>query len=139
MIGEYTPIFGKESLIIKKDISEQDIYVNVDIEKIVRVFDNILINAKKYSSKPADIHVKLCRQNNKAIVSISNTTNKISVDNLDIIFEKFYRVDSSRRDDGGSGLSLAIARRIVELHGGNIWAEYKDDVITFYIELDAQI
>ncbi|MBZ9689869.1 HAMP domain-containing histidine kinase [Clostridium estertheticum] len=137
MIGEYVPIFIKEDLLIRSDIP-QDIYINVDIEKIVRVFDNILINAKKYSSKPSDIHVNLCYKNNKVIVSISNKTDQIQVENLDLIFEKFYRVDTSRKGEDGSGLGLAIAKRIVELHQGKIWAEYKDHIITFNIELYIQ-
>ncbi|WML34399.1 HAMP domain-containing sensor histidine kinase [Clostridium sp. OS1-26] len=138
IIGEYIPIFSKEDLIIKGDIPEKDIYVKVDTEKIVRVFDNILVNAKKYSCKPSDIHVKLSYGNKKALVSISNKTDKMLVGNLDMLFEKFYRVDTSRKDDDGSGLGLAIAKRIVELHDGNIWVEYKNHIITFNIELYTQ-
>lgn len=135
MVGEYTPIFSKEGLSIKRDIPEQDIIVNVDIEKIVRVFENILINAQKYSIKPSEINVKLSKQNKKTVLSISNKTDKISITNLNIIFEKFYRVDASRKEDDGAGLGLAIAKRIVELHGGSIWAEYNNDIITFNVEL----
>lgn len=138
MVGEYIPIFSKSQLIIVRDISEEDIMLSVDIEKIVRVFENILMNAKKYSTKPSEIHVKLYKHNNSAITSISNKTDKIFTENLDNLFEKFFRADSSRKDIDGAGLGLAIAKRIVELHNGRIWAEYQDSVITFYVELDIE-
>lgn len=134
LVGEYVPIFSEERLTIKRDI-EQGIEVEVDIEKIVRVFENILMNAKKYSAKPSEIHVELYEKNHKAVVSISNRTAKIPVGNLELLFEKFYRADISRKDSDGAGLGLAIAKRIVELHGGRIWAEYKDEHITFNVEL----
>lgn len=135
LTGEYIPIFGKEGLTLKKDIPEQDIMVSIDIEKMVRVFDNILINAKNYSLKPSDIWVKLCKQNKLAVISISNQTDQPPVENLDMLFEKLYRGDASRTENDGSGLGLAIAKKIVELHGGKIWAEYKEGFLIFYIEL----
>lgn len=142
LVGEYTPIFGKEGLTIKRDIPAQDIYVEVDIEKIVRVFENILMNAMKYSTGPSDIYVKLkyarlYEQMNAVVVSISNRTDKIRMENLDMLFEKFYRADTARKDSDGAGLGLAIAKKIVELHEGKIWAEYKDGFISFIVELYA--
>ncbi len=134
LVGEYVPIFSEEGLTIKRDI-EQGIEVAIDIEKIVRVFENILMNAKKYSTKPSEIHVKLYEKNHRAVVSISNKTDKIPVENLELLFEKFYRADVARKDRDGAGLGLAIAKRIVELHGGRIWAEYKNERITFNTEL----
>ncbi len=139
LVGEYIPILSREGLTIERDIPVQDIYVTVDIEKIVRVFENILTNARKYSPKPSVIHVKLYKQDNKATVSITNRTDRIPVENLDLLFEKFYRVDTSRKDSEGAGLGLAIAKRIVELHGGRIWADCREDRITFAVELQSDI
>lgn len=138
LIGEYIPIFNREGITFKIDIPEQDIIVSIDIEKMVRVLDNILINAKKYSVKPSDILVKLHNRNNKAVVSVSNRADEIPIENLNMLFEKFYRVDTSRTNNDGTGLGLAIAKRIVELHDGKIWAEYKAGIITFFVELDVQ-
>jgi signal transduction histidine kinase len=136
LVGEYVPIINREGLEIKRDIPTKDVYVTADVEKIVRVFDNILVNAKKYSSSPSEIIVSLHCVNNRAIVSISNKTEIIISENLDKLFEKFYRIDQSRKDNDGSGLGLAIAKRIVELHEGKIWTEYMEGMITFNVELE---
>jgi len=74
--------------------------------------------------------------NNRAIVSISNKTEKFISENPDKLFEKFYRIDQSRKDNEGSGLGFATAKRIVELHEGKIWAEYLEGMITFNVELE---
>ncbi|MBU5226265.1 HAMP domain-containing protein [Clostridium senegalense] len=138
LIGEYIPIFEKEGMIIKLDIPDKDATVSIDIERIVRVFDNILINAKKYSTKPSNIYVKLNIDNRKVAVSISNETEVMPLDDLNKIFDKFYRIDKARTEDGGSGLGLAIAKKIIELHNGKIWAEYTNRIITINIEIPVE-
>ena len=63
-----------------------------------------------------------------AIVSVIDRGPGIPPAELENIFERFYRLDPSRaRDDGGAGLGLAIVRRLVELHGGRVWAENMPD------------
>lgn len=135
LTGEYIPVFEAEGLSINYNVPEEDIIVNVDIEKIVRVFDNILINAKKYSSKHSEVVVELYKNETSVVVSISNKVNNMPIDDLEKLFERFYIVDKSRGYEGGTGLGLAIAKRIVELHRGKIWAEYKDNIIKFNVEL----
>ena len=99
IIGEYTPIFAREGLDIKKHIPEEEIIVCVDVEKLMRVFDNLLINAKKYSLKPSDIDIKVSKKNGKVVVAISNKTEKIPVENLDKLFERFFKLDKARGED----------------------------------------
>ncbi|MBL4931790.1 HAMP domain-containing sensor histidine kinase [Clostridium paridis] len=136
IIGEYSPMLENKGLKVIPRSFDEEIFVNIDIEKIVRVFENILSNAEKYSFKPSDILINLEKDKDNIIVSISNKGEHLNQDELNKIFEKFYRVDVSRSNKiQGSGLGLAISKKIVELHGGEMWAECKRDIITVFIKL----
>lgn len=134
IIGEYIPILEKESLDIQKSITEEDIHVSMDIEKMVRVYDNLLMNVIKYSMKPSIIKVDLHKVGIKTILSISNQVENLQVQDVNKLFERFYRGDKARKEDGGSGIGLAISKRIIELHGGTIKADYIEGWLTFTIE-----
>lgn len=135
MLGEYTPVLEAKGLRIITDI-EKEIPAKIDIEKIVRVFDNILSNAEKYSIKPSEINVKAENKSGYAGISISNEGEHIEQDKLNKMFEKFYRVDISRSSyNEGTGLGLAISKKIVELHNGQIWAECDGNIITINVRL----
>ncbi|ERI91863.1 ATPase/histidine kinase/DNA gyrase B/HSP90 domain protein [Clostridiales bacterium oral taxon 876 str. F0540] len=136
MLGEYTPMLEAKGLRIVTDIDEE-IPAKIDIEKIVRVFDNVLSNAEKYSVKPSDIIIRAENKEGIAHILISNKSEHIEQDKLNKMFDKFYRVDVSRSSNiEGSGLGLAISKKIIELHGGQIWAECDGDVIKIYINLN---
>ena len=76
------------------------------------------------------------RIKDKILLSFENHGKNIPKEKLDSIFEKFFRLDSSRRSNtGGAGLGLAIAKEIVELHGGSISARSQDEKVTFTVEL----
>lgn len=62
LVGEYTPIFNREGLEVYKDISSEDIFINIDVEKIVRVLENLLTNAKKYSLRNDKVLVTLYKE-----------------------------------------------------------------------------
>jgi len=134
IIGEYIPILEKEGLDIQKSMPEEDIHVSLDIEKMVRVYDNLLMNVIKYSMKPSIIKVDLNIVGQKTILSIANQVENLPVQDVNKLFERFYRVDKSRKEDGGSGIGLAISKRIIELHGGTIKADYREGWLTFTIE-----
>lgn len=135
MLGEYTPVFESKGLNVITDIDEK-LYTKIDIEKIVRVFDNILSNAEKYSIKPSEIIVNAEIKSESIYISISNKGEHIDQDKLNRIFEKFYRVDVSRSSNvEGSGLGLAISKKIIELHNGEIWGECEDEMIRICIKL----
>jgi len=135
LIEELVPICENNNVTISKEFIKEKIIVNVDPNKVARVFENLLINAISYSIKPSDISVILSKENDFSLVSIKNKCKKISDDNLRRIFDRFYRVEESRSSDtGGSGLGLAIAKGIVELQNGIIEAKYENDYISFNVK-----
>ena len=105
-------------------------------DKLSRVFNNLIKNAVNYSKENTDIDISILNKENQATVKITNKGKQIPKEKLDKIFEKFYRLDSSRTSKtGGSGLGLAIAKEIVELHGGRIYAESDMKETTFSVIL----
>jgi len=93
-----------------------------DAAKLRQVLVNLLDNALKFTPGGGRIVVTLGMQNDSVRVEVSDTGRGIATEHLPHVFERFYKVDRSRRD-GGTGLGLAIARHIVEAHGGTIGVE----------------
>lgn len=112
---------------------EENLMVYGDPDKLARVFDNILRNAIAYCYENTRIQIEAQMKNRDVEIIFTNQGDKIPGAMLQTIFEKFYRVDGSRSSGtGGAGLGLAIAKEIVELHGGLIRAK-SDDMRTQFI------
>lgn len=102
---------------------EEDIQLLADGDQLARVFDNILRNAICYSDPGTEIRIQVEDTEEAVFLSFTNHGLIISEDQLEHIFDKFYRIDEARgSNSGGAGLGLAIAKIIVELHGGTIRA-----------------
>lgn len=98
--------------------------VNIDPQRIRQVLNNLLANAIEHTLNKGTITITAHGKANEITISVTDTGEGISAEDLPNIFERFYRVDKSRaRSTGGSGLGLTIAKRLVEAHGGRIWAE----------------
>ncbi|SHI05819.1 sensor histidine kinase [Clostridium grantii] len=97
-------------------------------EKSIRQLISILLdNAIKYSTDNSEIEITLKKRGRQSIISVSNKTKDIKKGNLDILFDRFYRTDSSRNSKtGGFGIGLSIAKSIVDVHKGNITAKSVD-------------
>lgn len=107
-----------------------------DSNKLARVFNNLIKNAIFYSLDDSDISIKMNKDQSFVTVVVTNKGKKIPDDKLKRIFEKFYRLDSSRTSKtGGSGLGLAIAKEIVDLHGGVIMATSNELETSFFVKL----
>jgi len=108
-----------------------------DSEKLVRVFSNLLSNALKYGKDGQKIAMELKPLSDERVrIVIKNDGKKIPDDALEQLFERFYRAESSRSQESAStGLGLAIAKSIVELHSGTITAETDEKWTAFIIEL----
>ncbi len=112
---------------------EDNLVVYGDPDKLARVFDNILRNAIAYCYEDTKIQIDARMKKKDVEIVFTNQGDKIPGVMLQTIFEKFYRVDGSRSSGtGGAGLGLAIAKEIVELHGGLIHAK-SDDMRTQFI------
>ena len=113
---------------------EEDIIIKGDKESIKKVLHILLDNAIKYTNKNGRIEVNLYQDKNKIKLKVKNTGEGIRKEELEKIFERFYRVDTSRaRETGGYGLGLSIAKSIVESHNGKIYAESNEEKDTTFI------
>lgn len=106
-------------------------------EQIKQVVMILLDNALKYTDTKGKINLTLKREYNNIVLSLTNTGKGIPEEHLDRIFDRFYRIDKSRsRNSGGYGLGLAIAKTIVEQHGGKISVKsVLNESTSFKIEL----
>ena len=114
----------KISLLFRSSVSP-DCSICIDTEKMKRVINNIIGNASKYiDTDMGVIYVNIEDSGENLIIYITDNGVGIAKEELPLIFERFYRTDSSRNSNtGGSGLGLSIASKIMEDHGGTIQAE----------------
>lgn len=135
IIDDFYPILKELNKKVKFN-SKESIILFADANRLSRVFNNLLKNAIYYSKENSDIEIDLTKLDNKVLVKVINKGKQIPKAKLDKIFEKFYRLDTSRNTNtGGSGLGLAIAKDILELHGGNIKAQSSEKETIFIVEL----
>ena len=108
---------------------EKDVQVIADGEQIRRVIHNIVSNAIKYMEKPKGIiQLRVKDVGDFIQVEIEDNGKGIAAKDLPYIFDRFYRTDASRNSaTGGSGIGLSIVKKIIEDHGGKIWATSKED------------
>ncbi|MDD2587116.1 MAG: HAMP domain-containing sensor histidine kinase [Syntrophomonadaceae bacterium] len=116
---------------------QPDVLLHGDKDSIKKVISILIDNAIKNTSANGRISVELTGDKNKIKISVTNTGPGIPAKHLEKIFERFYRMDTSRgRENGGYGLGLAIAKSIVEQHQGRIYATSNPGVDTsFTVEL----
>lgn len=103
--------------------------IHADPDRLAQLFRNILANMLRYTDGNGHARVSLRRGDNPACIEMHFEDSKpgVAADELEHLFQRFYRVESSRnRESGGAGLGLAICRNIVEAHGGQINADHSD-------------
>ena len=106
---------------------QPDIIFHGDERAISQVISNLLDNALKYSEPDGSISVKLKKQGRSICLDVFNTTPAISEENLNNLFERFYRADPSRNSQtGGHGIGLSIAKAVITAHKGEIRASSRD-------------
>ena len=135
MADEFYPMLAPQNKTATVYASD-DLFVWGDADKLSRVFNNILKNAIAYSYENAAINIMACREGTNTVVTFANQGNPIPNEKLERIFEKFFRLDAARSSHtGGAGLGLAIAKEIVEAHGGTISAASDANKTVFTVVL----
>lgn len=111
---------------------DEDVVVIADAEQMKRVINNIIGNSLKYLDKKKGIlNIRIKDDGDFIQVIIEDNGKGIAAKDLPYIFDRFYRTDSSRNSSkGGSGIGLSIVKKIIEDHGGRIWATSKEGIGT---------
>ena len=137
LASEFHPILAERELRWSLNIAP-DIMLAGDADKLARAFDNLIRNAVNYSYAGTEISLYAQTEADMVKIMIKNSGKTIPPDKLSHIFEQFYRADAARSSaTGGAGLGLAIAKEIVELHGGTITAASANECTIFIVTLPA--
>lgn len=136
LIFEVSPIYQEKNINIFDIMPKEKLLIKGDGSKLSRVFENLLVNALKYSAPNTNVEISSEENDNYFIIKMSNTCNNLSQDDLDKLYDRFYRSDKSRNaKTGGNGLGLAIAKSIITLHEGEIWAILNNNKVTFNVKI----
>ncbi len=109
--------------IITENLISDTVVVDVEPMRLREILDNLFTNSVKFSPAGGKITVDAQPDNDMVVISVKDTGIGITLEQMPHIFEEFYKADFSRHDLDSSGLGLPICKRIVEKHGGKIWAE----------------
>jgi signal transduction histidine kinase len=124
---------------IKVNLPEEEPEINADWLKLFQVMNNLIGNAIKFTHEGGSVTISLKYDQNNAAISIADTGQGITKEDITHIFDKFKQVKTkSTRGEKGTGLGLAIVKNLIELHGGKIWVESevgKGSVFNFTIPM----
>ena len=131
----FEPVIFERGLTMETEIAG-DITVCGDAQQLHQVVDILLDNAQKYACDGGMVRVELKKIGHTRVqLCVSDSGEAISEEDLHNIFKRFYRADEARSASGSFGLGLSIAQSIVERHSGRIWAESRNGVNRFLVEL----
>lgn len=124
VISITSPQASEKKITLKVDKeSDMNVEINADRTRLRQVMINLVNNALKFTEK-GKITIRAVREENNVLISVKDTGIGIPPAELEAIFQEFTQVDSSTtRKAGGTGLGLPISRRLIEMHGGKLWAE----------------
>ena len=129
----YESVFFEKKINLKYKITD-DIHLKCNEDQIKELMSILIDNSIKHCSKEGKVNINLLIEDKNIVLEVKNTGEGIKKEDEERIFERFYKVDSSRnRDSNNYGLGLSIAKSIVENHDGNIKAFSKNGVTTFKV------
>ncbi len=133
-------MFEEKNIIVSSHIPDH-ILVYADQLRLEELLNNLLNNAVKYNEENGKIEIDAFEKEDTITISIKDDGIGMNAEQINHIFDEFYKADESRHDFDSSGLGMSICKRIVEKHGGSIWAE-SDGLgkgSTFYFTLKASV
>ena len=126
----------KKGMAINVSCEPTPLSITADPEKLGRLFSNLVANALKYGHGASYIHLTAKQLGEKVVITVADDGEKIPAESVKHLFDRFYRVESSRnKATGGTGLGLAIVQSIVELHHGSVTARSDDQETAFVATL----
>lgn len=140
LVDEFYPSFSEYNLEYEFRTMYNSAVIKADGNLLARAFANLISNAIKYGRDGKNIIIELLKDERSIVVSVTNFGDVIPKEDLQRIFQRFYRVETSRSSEtGGSGLGLAIAQSIIEMHDGNITARSGEEGTVFTVELKMEL
>lgn len=137
LLEDFYPSFEAKGLECEFCCKESAILIDADGNLLARLFDNLINNAVKYGAEGKLIRVEAEKDGDQVRVRVINYGFVIPKDDLDRIFNKFYRIEQSRSEDtGGTGLGLAIVKNVVDMHRGRISVKSSLDGTVFEVSLN---
>ena len=125
---------SEKGIALRVEEPPADLAVRGDSERIMQVMSNLVGNALKFVPRGGSVAIKSEQRGAEAVFAVADSGPGVAAEDLDRLFDKFWQ--RRRSDTRGVGLGLAIARGIVEAHGGRIWAESRPGSgSTFYFTL----
>ena len=136
IIYEFHPMFEEKNMVCRLELEPEELKITCDTDKMQRVFDNLLRNALLYGYEGSSIWIRAKETQGTLRIQVENSGTAIPEEKLSRIFQQFFRLDAARQSrTGGAGLGLAIAKEIVERHGGTIGAESREEKTIFTVEI----
>lgn len=124
IVTSVIPYAKRKELNLIFDTEEEEIIMDMDIEKIERIILNLLSNAIKFSNENGNIYIRIMLNNDDVDIVVEDEGIGISKDDIPYIFDKFIQVDKTfNRKNEGSGIGLAIVKSFIEIHNGKIMVE----------------
>lgn len=132
---EMKAVLKQNGLELTSNIDNREFMTLVDFERLARVMENLFANVIKYAEKNSEVFLESLIDEERIRISLVNVVRAGSAIDTENMFDRLYKEDRARTDISSTGLGLAIAKKIIELHGGTITAALQDDMIRMEIEL----
>lgn len=130
---------SQKGMEISSSCDPENLKITGDAEKLGRLFNNLISNALKYGHGGHNIYLKAKKEDSEVVFEVSNDGEAIPQSAINKLFDRFYRVETSRsKATGGTGLGLAIAQSIVEMHRGSIKVTSTDELTSFIVRIPVQ-